>query len=237
MKKEVLLSVLVILFIFSAGVLAQEVTKEGLTQEEVDNFITEFVEDTNFIDEGKVENINEVDQSDLPEDIQVQDIDENNLGIYEVNFTDDLGEKKKVFVVTYATNEFKKKEVSITKNVQYLYFGISDEMDESSYLETSSGVKTGKQIGYVMLRSGSITGISTSLEVSGAGKLLVKVYKNGEDTGFHNLITTEGKSNIDFDLQSEDILNYQPGDIISVYVQQFGTVDWNNVVTSVETTN
>src|SRR3989344_867939 len=225
MKKEVLLLVLVGLFIFTAGVLAQEVksiseeegTEAGLAEE----FIAKFVEGSTFARDGKVNSVSEINQSDLPDDIKIKEIEENNIGIYEVNFTDEnTGEEKKVFAVTYATNLFEKKETAITKNIQNLFFGMSEEQASSAYLETSTGVQTGEDSGYVMLREGSITGISTSLEISGSGKLFIKVYKNGEDTGFHNLISTDEEGAIDFDLQSEEIVIYNPGDVLSVYVEQ-----------------
>ncbi|MAG07214.1 hypothetical protein CMI46_00150 [Candidatus Pacearchaeota archaeon] len=234
MKREVLLLVLVGLFIFTAGVLAQEVGEVSLKEE----FVEEFVEDTNFVDSGEVNSVAQINQSELPEDIQIQDIEENSIGIFEVNFTEsDTQEEKKVFVVTYATNDFKKKAVAITKNVQNLFFGMAESQVISAYLETANGVQTGEDSGYVMMRDGSVTGISTTLEVSGKGKLFISVYKNGEDTGFHNLISTDGDGEIDFDLQSEDVVKYRPGDVISVYVRQSGEVSWNNVVTMVETTS
>jgi hypothetical protein len=246
MKKEVLLLILVGLFIFTAGVLAQEANglDDDASNEETEDpalaeeYVRGFVEKSDFAKKGEVNTVSVVNQSELPEDIQIKEIDENNVGIFEVNYTDkEIGDSKKIFVVTYAAKTFKKKEQVITKNIQNLFFGIANEQAISSYLETANGVQTGENTGYVMLRSGSITGISTTLELSGNGKLFIRVYKNGEDTGFHNLITSEGEGTIDFDLQSEGIVNYKPGDVISVYVQQSGTVAWKNVVTTVETTS
>ncbi len=237
MKKEVLLSVLVVLLVLSVGVFAQELANENSNQETIEKFITEFIEGTDLVDGGNVQSVSTVNQSELPDDLEIKEIAENNVGIFEVNFTTNLGESKKVFVVTYATNDFKRKEIINVKNIQNLFFGLAEERISSDYLETASGVKTGEQIGYVMLREGSITGISSSLEISGNGKLFISVYKNGIETGFHNLISTEDSTKIDFDLQSENIVNYKPGDIISVYVNQIGNVNWKNVVTSVETTS
>ncbi|PIN94359.1 hypothetical protein COU53_03875 [Candidatus Pacearchaeota archaeon CG10_big_fil_rev_8_21_14_0_10_30_48] len=234
MKKEVLLSFLVILLVLSAGVLAQEIS--NTIDATTEKFVKGFVEKSDIAKNGEVKSVNSVNQSNLPDDLEIKEINENNLGIYEVNFTDEVGFPKKIFVVTFATNDFKKKEAPM-KNVQNLYFGLSTESSKSDYLETSTGVKTGEQIGYVMLREGSVTGISSSLELSGKGKLLISVYKNGVDTGFYNLIDSDGKTAIDFDLQSENVVTYSPGDIISVYVQKSGSVSWNNVVTTVETTN
>jgi len=129
MKREVLLLVLVGLFIFTAGVLAQEVDF-GLGEE----FTREFARDTTFVSEGEIDSISQINQSELPDDIQIQDIDENNVGIFEVNFTEsETGEARKVFVVTYATTQFRKKVIDITKNIQSLFFGMSDEQTDSGY--------------------------------------------------------------------------------------------------------
>ena len=108
----------------------------------------------------------------------------------------------------------------------------------SIYLDTSAGVESGAEIGYVMMRSGSITGISTSVYISnGNGNLRVKVYKNGKNTGFENLISSQDSKKVDYDLQSEDVLSYKPGDIISVYVEQAGEINWSRMNTMIETTS
>ena len=233
MKKEVFL-VLGLFFLVSAGVFAQ--TLSFGINEEVEEFIKGFVEDSGVINAENIQNIERVNQSELPDNVQIKDLDENKVGIFEVNYTDE-NETKTVFVVTYATSEFIKKEIAITKNIQNIYFGFSGTSDDSAFLESGTGVSLDEGRGYVMLRKGSITGISTSLDISGKGKVFVSVYKNGLNTGFHNLISTEDNGRIDYDLQSEDIISYNAGDVISVYVEQSGNVNWGNVVTIVETTS
>ena len=239
MKKEVVI-ILALLFVLSAGVLAQTISDENSNtisksiSENVEEFIKEFVEKTGVANQEEVQSINEINQSNLPKDIEIKNVNENRIGIFEVNYTNN-NESKKVFIVTYSTLQLPKKEFSM-KNIQYLNFGYSKTSKESSYIETSAGVALSDENGYVMLRTGSITGISTSLDIEGKGKVNIKIYKNGEDTGFSNMISTLDKRKIDYDVQSENIIEYNPGDVISVYVEKTGNVKWGNVVTIVETT-
>lgn len=228
MKKEVLL-VIGIFFLVSAGVLAQEV---GISSE-VEEYIKDFVE-KGGIEKDKIKDVVEVDKNDLPNDLNIQDIGKNNIGIYEINYTEG-DEVKKIFVVTYATSEFKKKSVSVIRNIQNIYFTYSGVSSEDDFL-TASGVSLDNK-GYVMLRSGSITGISTNLDISGNGRIFIKVYKNNVDTGFENLISSNDLKSLDYDLQSEKVVKYYPGDVISVYVTIEGEANWGEVVTIVETTS
>ena len=39
------------------------------------------------------------------------------------------------------------------------------------------------------------------------------------------------------DLQSEGVLSYEAGDVISVYVEQKGNLKWSSVITSLEVTS
>jgi hypothetical protein len=242
MKKEVVLIVIGLFLLVSAGVLAQTISEEQTgSEDEIDidadteEYIKDFVNKGNIAKQEEVNKVSQINQSKLPQDVEIKNIEENKVGIYEVNYTKE-GQQKKVFVVTYATSQLKVKETAITKNVQNMYFGFTGISSKDSYLETG-GVSLNGEKGYVMLREGSITGISTSLDLSGSGKVFISVFKNGENTGFHNLIDTENSKKIDFDLQSEEIVSYSPGDVISVYVETSGNVNWGNVVTTVETTS
>ncbi|MFA6022750.1 MAG: hypothetical protein WC781_01540 [Candidatus Pacearchaeota archaeon] len=234
MKKEVIV-VLGFIFLISAGAFAQTIS-DGAVSKEVSDYVSSFVE-KGGIDSDKITDIQQVDQSSLPDDVQIKTIDENNVGIYEVNYTEG-NKSENLFIVTYSANELPKLETAITKNIQYLTFGFSGESVKSRYLDSATGVQSSAERGYVMMRPGSITGISTSLGIKdGTGKLYIKVYKNGVDTGFSNMITSSDQKKIDFDTQSENVLTYVPGDVIAVYVENVGNVDWNNVITTVETTS
>src|SRR3989344_912152 len=104
MKKEVIL-IFGLIFLVSAGVFAQSVSNS--LDKNVENYIKDFTQKAEIIQE-----------------IEIKSIDENKIGIYEVNYTQN-NETKKIFVVTYATTQLKKKESAIIKNIQNLYFGYS----------------------------------------------------------------------------------------------------------------
>jgi hypothetical protein len=232
MKKS--LGIIFVLFILvSAGAFAQEVAQVSVeVSEDVSNYIDEFLEKGGVAKEQTKE-IKQIDQEDLPDKVDIKEINENKIGIYSVNYTQDNAPKN-VYVVTYSTNKFKK--TPSLKNVQYFNFGYADSSNVASYLDSSTGVATGADRGYVMMRPGSITGLSSSLDLSGEGYVLIKVYINGEDTGFENRISTNEGQKKDYDLQSEEIIEYVPGDVLSVYVQTSGNVTWSNVISMVETT-
>ena len=233
MKKEVFIAFGLIILI--AGTFAQTMpgSTEQITQE-VSNYIKSFVNEEG-INKSQITDISVVDVNNLPKELEIKQIETNNIGIYEVNYTEN-NIPKKVFLVTYSTNELKERN-TIAKNVQSFIFGKSIESSSSDYLEVA-GVKTSDQIGYVMIHSGSITALSTSLEITGGtGKLFIEVYKNGKDTGFGNVITSSDNKKLDYDTQSENIVTYEPGDIIAVYVYNTGDVTWKNTIATVETTN
>jgi hypothetical protein len=229
MKKEVSVF-LILLVLVSAGAFAQtSVTSD------INNYVKGFIE-KGGLNGSSVDQITEIDQSSLPDDVEIKEVDKNKVGIYEVNYTGDSGDKESVYVVTYSTPKLKQK--AETKNVQIVVFGSSTSNNESKFLDSSTGVQTGENAGYVMLHSGSLTGISSSSGIlEGDGQIVIKIYKNGEDTGFENLISSEDDKKIDYDLQSEGAVSYDAGDIISVYVEQQGNLKWGNVITSVEITS
>jgi hypothetical protein len=227
MKKLVSI-LLVFLILLTVGAFAETVSENKVTKD-VEKYVKSFVE-KGGINEGEIREIKEIDQSDLPENVKIQKIDKNKVGIYGVNYSQQ-NKSKELFVVTYSTEKLEEKEIEIV-NIQNLNFGLAGITNGSKYLESANGVSTGRETGYVMMREGSVTGISTSLEINGEGSVEIKIYKNGKDTGFSNFVDGGNK---DYDLQSEDIVKYYPGDIISVYVESEGNVNWGNVITLVET--
>lgn len=227
--------IIIICFIvlISAGAFAQVATNSDIP-EEVSDYIKSFV-DNGGIKQDQINNVTQINQSSLPDEVEIKEIDENNIGIYQVDYSQN-NQSKKVFVVTYSTNEFKKKETQI-KNIKYLNFGYSGNSSDSGYLDTSTGVSSGNSNGYVMMHAGSIIGISTSIKsLKGVGEVYIKVYKNGQDTKFSNMISATDKKKIDYDLQSEGIVSYEPGDIISLYLEINGDVNWNGVTILLEIT-
>jgi len=233
LKKEVFgLFLVVLILLISAGVFAETIT-DGAISDDVEKYIESFVI-KGGIEKGKIKNVKEVDLNELPDEVKIKEINDNSIDIYELDYATDK-EDKKLFVITYSTDEFEAKQLD-AKSVSYFDFGYAGNSSVSEFLETSTGVVSGEDNGYVMMRAGSITGVSTSLELEGDGAILIQIYKNGEDTGFENKVSTDDNRFIDYDLQSEDIVMYEAGDVIAVYIKVIGDVTWSNVVTEVEIT-
>ena len=232
MKKEVAVILIFLIFI-SAGAFAETVSN-GAVSQEISSYVESFIQGQG-IAKNEIKEIKKIDQSNLPDEVDIKKIDENKVGIYEVNYTQNNASKK-IFVVTYSTEQFKKEEIS-SKNIQYLNFGYSGASSGSGYLKSATGVVTSQNNGYVMMRKGSVTGISTSMGIGGTGKVIISVYKNGQDTGFSNVIEQNDAEKIDYDLQSENVVTYDAGDIISVYIESIGDVQWSDIITMVETTS
>lgn len=223
---------LFVILLLGAGVFAESVS-DGAISDDVEKYITSFVS-KGGIKKENIKEMKEVDLNDLPDEVEIKEIEDTYIDIYELNYSD-AQEEKKLFIITYSTDEFKEKQID-SRNINYLDFGYAGSSSESAYLETSTGVVSGEDNGYVMMRSGSVTGVSTSLALDGEGHIIIKIYKNGEETGFENKVSTDDQRTIDYDLQSEDIVRYEAGDVIAVYVEAVGEVAWSNVVTDVEIT-
>ena len=232
MKREVIFAIALVILI-SAGAFAQAISDSSIS-DDVSNYVKSFVSEEG-IKEDQIKNITQVDPNNLPDEVDIKKIEKNNIGIYQVNYADNETDKK-VFVVTFSSDELKKTEKE-AKNIQYLHFGYSRNSSDSSYIDTATGVRSSVEIGYVMLRPGSITGASTSMNIEGDGKVNIKIYRNGEDTGFSNRISSTDSKKKDYDIQSEGIIKYEAGDLISVYIEADGNVNWGEVVTIVETTS
>ncbi|MBS3092032.1 hypothetical protein J4466_01290 [Candidatus Pacearchaeota archaeon] len=233
MRKEAIFAVAVIILI-SAGAFAQTISDSSIS-EGVSDYVKSFVSEGG-IKEEQIKNVTQIDPDNLPDEVDIKKIEKNNLGIYQVNYAENNTDKK-VFVVTFSSDELKKTEEKETKNIQFLNFGYSGNSNDSSYIDTAAGVMSSADIGYVMLRSGSITGLSTSMNIGGDGKVNIIIYRNGEDTEFSNTISSSDNKKKDYDIQSENIITYEAGDVISVYVEVNGDVNWGDVVTIVETTS
>jgi len=119
-----------------------------------------------------------------------------------------------------------------------LNFGHDGEVGESLFLETATGVQTSEEKGYVMMRSGSITGLSTNLEVietTELGEVEIIIYKNSEPVGFRNGVLGNSTGIMkDYDTVSIDTIAFEPGDVISVYTEVSENVIIKDVITIME---
>jgi len=208
MKKNIFLKRVFVIVVFgilltASGVFAETI---GLTEE-----VKEIIEDivaNKGIEEENITSIELVDYNNLPDAIEIENIDVTNLAIYEV----DIGEDRPIYVIT-----------------------ASDELFEGVPIP-SAGVETSLEKGYVMIRDGSITGISTNLEiVRGEGEIEVVIYRNGEAVEFGNMFVGNSTGvKKDYDVQSEATVKFEAGDVISVSVEAGGDVVWKDIITMVE---
>lgn len=206
--------------------------------ESVSKYVEEFVAKKG-IKPDKISNVSQVSFDDLPKEVNIENVNDNNLAIYEIDYNETPEEQKKMFVITYSVDKLRAQGdliVSSDKRM-FLNFGLTNEVGSSQFLNTATGVEGSLEKGYVMMREGSITGISTALDITevGEGQIEIIIYRNGEPIGFGNTINA---NNIgikkDYDVQSRGVVSFEPGDIISAYVKINGSL--RDVITLVEIT-
>ena len=228
---------------------SEEVTQIGEIKG-VSDTTKKFIED--FVKKKKInpEDINEVNDvplDELPDDVSITNVEDSNIGIIQVDYNETHGSETKpeqLFVITYSTKDLESKGDLIfdREKRQFLHFGLAGESSDSSFLQSAAGVQTGADAGYVMMRAGSITGLSTDLQVVSPdeGRVEIVIFRNGEPVSFTNtLYTDETGSKVDYDVQSQGVIAFSPGDVISVYVNADDTGSssiWKDVITMLEIT-
>lgn len=208
--------------------------------ENTKKYVEKFVEKMG-VEVEEINNVTEVDVNNLPEDVDIENVDEANIAIYEIDYDEDQNpdKNKEVFVITYSSEELDDQgDLLVTKSRrQFLSFGSGSEISDA-FLETASGAVGSFNGGYVMMRSGGITGISTNLNVvnSGGGEVGIIIYKNGDSVMFGNSLDSSSGIQKDYDLQSRNVVTFEPGDVISVYVSTPQGVSVKDVITMIEIT-
>ncbi|MGY4884483.1 MAG: hypothetical protein ACP5NZ_02790 [Nanobdellota archaeon] len=217
----------VIILVLASSVFAQSLGLSGTSKEAIEK-----VMDGQGIDKDKIKSVEKVDFEDLPEQVDLKNIDTTNLAVYEV----DYGGNAPVFVVTASDELLETPEQVVQIYKMMLNFGLKGENSGSFFLDSATGVEGSKDKGYVMMREGSITGLSTNLEVlSGEGTIEVMVYINGELASFSNTIIADSTGvKKDYDIQSLNIVKFDKGDTISVYVKTEGNVIVKDIINLVE---
>jgi hypothetical protein len=211
----------------------------GDISEEVAKYIEVFVAKRE-IEPTAINSITRINFDDLPKEVNIENVGDTNLAIYEVTYNESLEEEQKVFVITYSVEELSAQGDLIIAHDkrQFLNFGFAGEMIESGFLETATGVEGSLEKGYVMMREGSITGLSTNLEIveGGEGEIDIIIYKNGEQVGFGNTLNADVGIREDYDVQSNGVVSFEAGDVISVYVDAGDGLIWKDVITMLEIT-
>jgi hypothetical protein len=234
-KQIAIYFVLVAIVFVTSGVVAETVGLSDSAQKVIEDILS-----NKGIDSDDVESMEQATFDNLPEQIDIKNIDDTNLAVYEIKPL----EGNSFYVITASDENFEKQK-SVSGEMRYIMdFGYSGAMTGDGFLRTAVGVKTSPEKGYVMMRKGSITGLSTNLEtLEGSGVIYITLYKNGEEIGFRNSFVVEssdpgkpGKVMKDYDVQSSGIVRYEQGDVISMYVESEGNVVWRDVITRVEIT-
>lgn len=203
------------------------------------NYVENFVEQKGINPED-INNVTEVNFNDLPKEVNIENINDANLAIYKIDYNKSDEKQDKVFVITYSVDKLKSQgDIIIAQDKrEFLNFGFSGEIKESGFLKTAVGVDESLEKGYVMMRAGSITGISTSLEaVDGSGNIEIIIYKNGKQIQFGNsFVVNSAGVKKDYDIQSKGTVKFEQGDIISAYTKASEGISLRDITTLVEIT-
>lgn len=212
---------------------------DGQVSGDVQSYVEKFVEKKG-VDTSQINNITQVDFNSLPKEVNIENVNDANLAIYQINYNQSSTKQDKVFVVTYSVDKLKSQgDLIVAQDKrEFLNFGFNGEASQSEFMKTATGVDGGLDKGYVMMRSGSITGISTNLEtLNGNGNIEVVLYKNGEAIQFGNSFAIDSNGvKKDYDVQSKGTVLFEAGDVISAYVKSSDGISWKDATTLVEIT-
>lgn len=226
--KKVFPILIVSLIILASCVFAENMAVSSDVQDMVKTAVSE-----KGINQADVKSVEEVDFNNLPPEIDIQNIDNTSLSLYKV----DYGNEKPFYIISVSEEKFKQIAEKVAGKM-LLNFGYKEALSDSSFLESSVGTQTSFEKGYVMMRKGSITGLSTSLEIlltDSNGDIEVILYKNGEEIGFRNILVAD-KTGVkkDYDSLTEKTINFEPGDVISAYVKINGNLQVKDINSLVE---
>ncbi|OGJ12435.1 hypothetical protein A3K82_02750 [Candidatus Pacearchaeota archaeon RBG_19FT_COMBO_34_9] len=244
-KLFVILGIFIIALLVTSVLIAasdektDEIIKEKTEKisKEAYDYIENFIEKKGIGAES-INSVTEVNFEDLPKEVSIENVNNANLAIYQIDYNKTTEQQDKVFVITYSVGKLESQgDLIISQDKrEFLNFGFDGEMKESGFLETSTGVEGSLEKGYVMMRHGSIVGISTNLEVlEGNGNIEIVIYRNGEQVQFGNSFVADlAGVKKDYDVQSKDTVSFEPGDVISLYAKSSDGIALKDVITLLE---
>jgi hypothetical protein len=216
--------------------IADEKTDNSVS-EDVSLYVKDFVEQKG-VNPDEINNISKVDFESLPKEVNIENVNNANLAIYEINYNQSDSKQDKLFVVTYAVGKLASQgDIIVSQDKrEFLNFGFNKEIS-SGFLDSATGVEGSSERGYVMMRSGSITGISTSMDFLNKGSAEIIIYRNGNPVNFGNAFNSDLAGTFkDYDTQSKGTVSFEAGDTISAYVQSSDGTTLNNIITLIEIT-
>jgi hypothetical protein len=222
---------------------SDEVSSIEQKTEQLSDGVVNYVEDfasQKGISEESINNVTKVNFDELPKEVNIENVNDANLAIYQINYNKSSSKQEKIFVITYSVDKLKAQgDIILSQDKrEFLNFGLSGTAKESRFLKSAAGVDGSSEKGYVMMRSGSITGISTSLETTeGAGNLEIVIYRNGKPIQFGNTFAVDSAgTKKDYDVQSKGTVSFEAGDTISAYIKSSDGIAWRDVNTLIEIT-
>lgn len=161
--------------------------------------------------QGDVQNISELNKGELPSEIFVSNVEDSNVGIYDVKYFDGVSNKS-IYVISFATQDLSESPITKSENMEYLTFSGNEEV-------------LGE---YLIMDDGSIVGLSSVVEFSGSGEVIVEVFVNSDLMFISNNVFDSG-DNFDYDIQSSNIDEFSVGDLISVRFRTVGDISVSEV--------
>lgn len=214
MRVKIFLVVLGILLITSV------IAEVSPNQEESD-YVEKLLEEKGKVVEG----VSKLESKDLPKEVSAESVEENNVGIFKVNYQEG-GISKSLFVISYIAETVT--GISLVPEVPFFRYLTFREIN----LNKNSGFIT--ESGYVSMDEGSLVGMSSGVVYSGEGVIRIYLYKNGEETGLYNEFSTSSGERFDFDFQSIGLDKLSVGDVLSLYVESKGGVVLNEISTTIK---
>lgn len=186
------------------------------SQQNVDNIVRN-VAVSRGVNSSEITGINQVNFTSLPQEVNIKNIDKTNLAMYRV----EVNGSQPVYVITASSQLF---ENTIKQYAQkmFLTFGMPSTVSTTEFLNTAAGVQTNLEKGYVMPRDGTITGLTTNLQITKRANnepIEIIIYKNGKEVGFRNSFNSDTLGvQSDYDTVSQNIINFNKGDVLSMKV-------------------
>jgi len=118
--------------------MASVVFAENEVSSDVEKFVKKIAENRG-INQSDIESVTEVDFSQLPDEVKIENVDNTNIALYEIK---QKGKNSSAFAITLSGKNIEKIQRQVSFTTSFLSFGLEGESKSSTFLETSTGIKT-----------------------------------------------------------------------------------------------